>query len=90
MAPAKGARRAERSDQAMGRGRRPERRRDPRQAVAEAWARQMRRATKRFACPPVRSTGCARSRTIADLAQQDEIDSPHVVEALGYCRGIDR
>ena len=72
----------------MGRGRRPERRRDPRQAGAEAWARQMRRAAKRFALST--RTGCARSRTIADLAQQDEIDSPHVAEALGYCRGIDR
>ena len=50
----------------------------------------MRRATNASPCPPARSTGCARSRTIADLAQQDEIDSPHVAEALGYCRGIDR
>ena len=48
----------------------------------------MRRAAKRFALST--RTGCARSRTIADLAQQDEIDSPHVAEALGYCRGIDR
>ena len=75
---------------AMGRGRRPERRRDPRQAGAEAWARQMRRATKRFA---LSTRAVHRLRKVPhhrDLAQQDEIDSPHVAEALGYCRGIDR
>ena len=73
----------------MGRGRR--RRRDPRQAVAEAWARQMRRAAKHFDLS-ARAVHRLRTvaRTIADLAQQDEIDSPYVAEALGYCRGIDR
>ena len=63
----------------------------PRQAVAEAWARQMRRAAKHFDLS-ARAVHRLRTvaRTIADLAQQDEIDSPPVAEALGYCRGIDR
>ena len=60
----------------------------PGQALAEAWARQMRGAAKRFALST--RTGCARSRTIADFGPAGRNRQPHVAEALAYCRCIDR
>ena len=74
----------------MGRGRRPERRRDPRQAVAEAWARQMCRAAKRFALSARavhRLRKVPRHRRLGPAGRNRQ---PCVAEALGYCRGIDR